>query len=101
MPVIQMVITPMMFLSGALYPTSGLPVWLAVATKVNPVTYAVAPMRSVVVSHLDLSAAAARTLNPGITWNGWSVPVGLQLVMLTVLGLLAFAVAVQRFSKTD
>jgi daunorubicin resistance ABC transporter membrane protein len=101
MPVIQMVITPMMFLSGALYPTSGLPVWLAVATKLNPVTYAVAPMRYVVFSHMTLSAAAQRTLNPAITWNGWSVPVGLQLVMLTALGLLAFAVAVQRFSKTD
>jgi ABC-2 type transport system permease protein len=101
MPVIQMVITPMMFLSGALYPTSGLPVWLAVATKINPVTYAVAPMRHVVFSHMTLSAAAQRTLNPAITWNGWPVPVGLQLVMLTALGLLAFAVAVQRFSKTD
>jgi ABC-2 type transport system permease protein len=28
MPVIQTVITPMMFLSGALYPTAGLPAWL-------------------------------------------------------------------------
>jgi ABC-2 type transport system permease protein len=101
MPVIQTVITPMMFLSGALYPTSGLPVWLAFATKINPVTYAVAPMRYVVFSHMTLSAAAQRTLNPAITWNGWAVPVGLQLVMLTALGLLAFAVAVQRFSKTD
>src|SRR3954462_3956420 len=51
MPVIQTVITPMMFLSGALYPTSGLPIWLAFATKINPVTYAVLPMRHVVFSH--------------------------------------------------
>jgi ABC-2 type transport system permease protein len=101
MPVIQMVITPMMFLSGALYPTSGLPTWLALATKVNPVTYAVAPMRHVVFSHLSLSPAAARALDPGLTWNGWSVPVGLQLVILAALGLLTFAIAVQRFSKTD
>jgi len=101
MPVIQMVITPMMFLSGALYPTSGLPTWLAVATKLNPVTYAVAPMRHVVFTHLRLSAAATRTLDPSVTWGGWPVPVGLQLVMLAALGLVAFAVAVQRFSTTD
>jgi len=101
MPVIQMVITPMMFLSGALYPTSGLPTWLALATKLNPVTYAVAPMRHVVFSHLSLSPAAARALDPGLTWNGWPVPVVLQLVILAALGLATFAVAVQRFSKTD
>jgi ABC-2 type transport system permease protein len=101
MPVIQTVITPMMFLSGALYPTSGLPTWLAFATKINPVTYAVNPMRHVVFSHLDLTPAAARALDPGLTWNGWPVPFGLQLVILAGLGLLVFAIAVKRFSKTD
>jgi daunorubicin resistance ABC transporter membrane protein len=101
MPVIQTVITPMMFLSGALYPTAGLPTWLALATKINPVTYAVNPMRHVVFSHLDLTPAAARVLDPQLTWNGWPVPFALQLVVLAVLGLLTFAVAVRRFSKTD
>jgi daunorubicin resistance ABC transporter membrane protein len=101
MPVIQTVITPMMFLSGALYPTGGLPVWLAFATKINPVTYAVNPMRHVVFSHLDLSPEAARLLDPQLTWGGWPVPFALQLVVLAGLGLLTFAVAVKRFSKTD
>ncbi len=101
MPVIQTVITPMMFLSGALYPTSGLPTWLALATKINPVTYAVNPMRHVVFSHLDLSPAAAAVLDPQLTWGGWPVPFALQLVVLTGLGLVTFAVAVKRFSKTD
>lgn len=100
MPVIQTVITPMMFLSGALYPTAGLPAWLALATKINPVTYAVNPMRHVVFSYLDLSPEAARLLDPQLTWNGWAVPFALQLVVLTGLGLLTFAVAVKRFSKT-
>ncbi len=101
MPVIQTVITPMMFLSGALYPTAGLPAWLAFATKVNPVTYAVNPMRHVVFSHLDLSPEAARLLDPQLTWGGWAVPFALQLVVLAALGLLTFAVAVRRFSETD
>ncbi len=101
MPVIQTVITPMMFLSGALYPTSGLPTWLAIATKVNPVTYAVLPMRHVLFSHLHLSPQAARLLDHGLTWGGWPVPVALQLVILAALGLVAFGVAVKRFSRTD
>jgi ABC-2 type transport system permease protein len=101
MPVIQMVITPMMFLSGALYPTSGLPAWLSFATKINPVTYSVYPMRHILFSHLNLSPAARSAVDPGFTWAGWNVPVLLQLVILTVLGLITFAIAVQRFSKTD
>lgn len=101
MPVIQTVITPMMFLSGALYPTSGLPGWLAVATKLNPLTYSVQPMRHVVFAHVHLSAAARLTVDPPLTWNGWAVPVGLQLVMLAAIGLAVFAVAVKRFSVTE
>lgn len=101
MPVIQTVITPMMFLSGALYPTSGLPTWLAVATKVNPVTYAVLPMRHVVFSHMNLPPGGARMLEHSLTWGGWTVPVALQLLILSVLGLVVFAIAVSRFSKTD
>jgi len=101
MQVIQTVITPMMFLSGALYPTAGLPAWLAVATKLNPLTYAVQPMRHVVFGHLDLSPAAVRALDPPLTWLGWPVPLGLQLVVLGALGLTVFAVAVARFSRTD
>ena len=101
MPVIQTVVTPMMFLSGSLYPTSGLPTWLAVATKLNPVTYAVHPMRHIVFSALDLPAAATRLLDHPLTWNGWPVPVGLQLVVLAAVGAFVFAIAVSRFSKTD
>jgi ABC-2 type transport system permease protein len=101
MPVIQTTVTPMMFLSGALYPMSGLPTWLAVATKLNPVTYAVNPMRHVVFSHVSLPPGAARVVDPPLTWGGWAVPIPLQLVILAGLGLAVFAVAVQRFSKTD
>ena len=101
MPLMQALITPMMFLSGALYPTAGLPAWLSVATKLNPVAYAVQPMREAVFSHVELSPAAAAVVNQPLTWNGWPVPVLLQLAVLAVIGLVVFAVAVRRFSQTD
>ncbi len=94
MPLMQVVVTPMMFLSGSLYPTAGLPAWLSVATKLNPVTYAVIPMRDAVLG----AVGAAR---PALTWNGWVVPIGLQLLVLAAVGLVTFAVAVRRFSRTD
>ena len=43
--VMQLVLFPMLFLSGALFPLNGLPTWLAVLTRINPLTYAIAPLR--------------------------------------------------------
>jgi len=46
--VVQMFVMPMIFLSGALYPVSDLPTWLGVLNRLNPLTYAVDPMRRLV-----------------------------------------------------
>lgn len=101
MPMVQLVITPMMFLSGALFPLSGLPGWLAVVTRLNPMTYAVEPMRSVVFDHLEVSPAARAMLDPGITWGDWQVPLTLQILLVVVLGLGLLSVAVARFARTE
>jgi ABC-2 type transport system permease protein len=100
-PLVQMVIMPMMFLSGAMFPLSGLPRWLDVLTTVNPLTYAVEPMRQVVFERLDLTAADRATLDPGITWGDWQVPVSMQVgvVLAVTAGLLAVAIA--RFDRTE
>ena len=57
MPMLQLLITPMMFLSGSLFPLAGLPTWLSVVTRLNPLTYVVQPMRHLVLAHLDMTAA--------------------------------------------
>ena len=43
--VINVVLFPLLFLSGALYPTEGMPLWARVVAQLNPVTYAVDLMR--------------------------------------------------------
>ncbi len=48
MGVMQMLVLPLSFLSGALYPISNLPTWLKTLTLINPVTYAVHTIRSTV-----------------------------------------------------
>jgi ABC-2 type transport system permease protein len=100
-PLVQMVITPMMFLSGAMFPLSGLPRWLDVLTTLNPLTYAVEPMRHVVFERLDLSATDQATLDPGLTWGDWQVPILVQVgvVIAVTVGLLALAIA--RFDRTE
>src|SRR5215467_12950299 len=79
MALTQMLVMPLFFLSGALYPLNGLPAWLTVLTRLNPLTYIVAPMRHAVFSHLNIPPEMVNRLAPGVTWNGWPVPVGLSL----------------------
>jgi ABC-2 type transport system permease protein len=99
--VMQMLVMPMFFLSGALYPVSSLPTWLDVLNRVNPLTYAVDPMRRLVFDHLDISEAARRTLDSGVTWFGWRVPTLVELGMVLALGLAMMAVAIFQFSRTE
>lgn len=101
MPLVQLVITPLMFLSGALFPLSGLPTWLAVLTHVNPMTYAVEPLRSVVFDHLDVDAATRARFDPGIVWGTWPVPVAVQILMTIAFCVLLLALAVWRFRRTE
>src|SRR5579863_1304658 len=101
MAVTQMLVLPLFFLSGALYPLNGLPTWLSVLTRVDPLTYVVGPMRHAVFSHLPLNPLAVQTLSPGITWFGWVVPLGLSLAMVAVMGAAMLAIAIAEFRKTE
>jgi ABC-2 type transport system permease protein len=101
----QMIAMPLFFLSGALYPLTGLPAWLAVLTRLDPLTYIVGPMRHLVFSHLNVPAYVATAINtrlaPSITWVGWPVPVWLALGIVAVMGLGMMAVGIAEFSKTE
>jgi ABC-2 type transport system permease protein len=43
--VVNVVLFPLLFVSGALYPTAGMPLWLRSVARLNPVTYQVDLMR--------------------------------------------------------
>jgi ABC-2 type transport system permease protein len=101
MGVMQMIVMPMFFLSGALYPVSGLPQWLAVLNRIDPLTYAVDPMRRLVFNHLDLSAAAKARLDPGVTWWGWHLPALFEAAVIVALGLFMLSIAIWEFTKTE
>ncbi|WP_327091315.1 ABC transporter permease [Nonomuraea sp. NBC_01738] len=97
----QMAIMPMMFMSGAMFPLANLPSWLHVLTVVNPMTYAVDPMRNAVFSHLGVPDAVNAALNPGVQWFGWQVPVGMELGLVAVIGAVLLGVGIIQFRKAE
>jgi ABC-2 type transport system permease protein len=69
--------------------------------KLNPITYAVHPIRQAVFDHLHGNAAALVRLNPPLTWWGWDVPVTVQLGVVGVTGLVLLAGAIIQFNRAD
>ncbi|MHB8690967.1 MAG: ABC transporter permease [Solirubrobacteraceae bacterium] len=101
MGVMQMIVMPMFFISGALFPASGLPGWLTVLNRLDPLAYAVDPMRRLVFAHLKISPAARHALDPGITWWGWHVPSLLEAGVILALGLVMLGIAIWEFSTVE
>ncbi|HEX3277521.1 MAG TPA: ABC transporter permease [Thermoleophilaceae bacterium] len=101
MGVTQMLVMPMFFISGALFPLAALPAWLGVLNRIDPLTYAVDPMRRLVFSHIDASPAARQALDSGVTWWGWHVPAGLEAGIVFALGLGMLGIAIWEFHGTE
>jgi ABC-2 type transport system permease protein len=97
--VMQLVLLPMIFLSGALFPLSGLPWWLDVLTRLNPLTYAVAPLRTVVFDAQHLPAAALARFPSEVTLFGQALSIWTDLGITVVFVAVFLGLAVRGFGR--
>jgi ABC-2 type transport system permease protein len=95
MALVQIIIMPMFFLSGALFPMRNLPGWLAWATRFDPLTYAVDPMRRAVLDQVGAPPIGS------VEWSGWTVPQLAELAIVLATGFVALAFAAREFAKTE
>jgi ABC-2 type transport system permease protein len=87
--IMNFLVMPMYFLSGAMFPVATAPVWMRPLMKVDPLTYGVAALRGVVWAAADVEAAAAE-LSPGT-----------NVAVLGLAALLLSTVAAVAFSRAD
>ena len=80
--IMNFLVLPIYFLSGALFPLTGLPVILNYVTKADPLAYGIDGMRSALLGH--------SAFNPG-----------LDFAVLAVLGCVLLVVGAHRFSKIE
>jgi len=98
MPRVQLLLTPLMFLSGAFFPvTSALPAWLHVLTLANPLTYGVDALRRLVPHYAAPAFGKATALH----WGSWTVPVWLDVVIVAGTGAALLGVAAWMFSRPE
>ncbi len=90
--VMQFLLMPMLFVSGAFFPLNGVPVWLRWLADVNPVTYGVDALRQTVLSAtVSESALAALSLRT----------VGANVACLAAFFLAFLVPAIALFSRQD
>ena len=97
--VINLMVQPMFFLSGALFPVIGLPAWLTVLTRVDPAAYGVDPIRRVLLESAGVPQATIDRLS--LTLFGQQVPIVAEVGILLAFGAVAAGVAVLFFRQQD
>ena len=81
--VMQMLMFPMVFLSGVFFPPQGLPSWLNILVKLNPATYGIAPMRQVALGTLPDSPFTINLFGHTMSlWDNIAVLVAFGVVMI-------------------
>jgi ABC-2 type transport system permease protein len=99
--VMQMLLFPMIFLSGALFPLNALPGWLTVLTRINPLTYAVAPLRQVVFAAQHMTPEARKRFPASVELFGHTLSIGVEIAIVVVFAAIFIALAIRGFSRTE
>jgi ABC-2 type transport system permease protein len=71
---------PLLFMSNAFVPLAAMPGWMAVVARLNPLTYAIDAMRTLVI-------------------DGWAASIAWSLVVLALVAAVCLAAGVQQFRR--
>ncbi len=89
--IMNLVIMPLVFLSGIFFPLTGLPGWLSVVVTINPLTYGVDAIRRII-----LGPAV-----PSVVWLQHPVGLGEDILVIGLLTLIVTGLAIWSFSRQE
>jgi ABC-2 type transport system permease protein len=103
--IIQVIIFPLMFLSGIFFPVNSVPPWMMFISKINPVTYGVDAIRQLILGK-ELSAFGPLTSQGaasaiGITVFGHTMTIGQDILVVAAIGAILLTFAVVSFSRQE
>lgn len=92
--VTQMLMFPMIFLSGAFFPLQGLPGWMSVLVKINPATYGITPIRQIMLGATSDSIYS-------ISLFGHTLSVWENILILAAFGTVTILLAMLSFGNQE
>jgi ABC-2 type transport system permease protein len=93
--VMNFLLMPIFFLSGALFPLTNLPGWMTLLTRADPASYGIDPIRRVVLSNSGVSNAY------GLTVGGHVLSIPMEAGIMFAFGAVMLGVAVVMFQRRD
>jgi ABC-2 type transport system permease protein len=86
--VMSLAIQPLVFTSGAIFPISNLPRWLAVVCYINPATYGVDAARRAVLGN-----------EFALVIRGWTIPLWFDVFVMVAFGCGMFVLATRQLTR--
>ena len=97
--VMNFLVQPAFFLSGALFPIVGLPGWMTVLTRFDPAAYGVDPIRRIVLADSGVPPAVLDRF--ALTLFDRRLPIPLEVAVLLLFGAVMMGVAVLNFRRRE
>jgi len=90
--VLNFLMMPIFFLSGALFPLSNLPWWMTALTRIDPAAYGIDPIRRVIMGASGVPSAVTDRL--GLTVGGQTLPLLAEVGLLLAFGMVMLGIAI-------
>jgi ABC-2 type transport system permease protein len=100
----QFVMFPLIFLSGIFFPLQGLPAWMSVLVRINPVSYAVDPLRRLILDAQGLPDDVLSRLSDSglaLSLGGRQVGVAVGIAIIAGFGVVMNLLAMWLISIRD
>jgi ABC-2 type transport system permease protein len=95
--IVQIIIMPLIFLSGVFFPVNNVPAWLEVISKINPLTYGVDAIRQLFLG--GVMGQGGYTI--GVTVLGHTMTILQDMLIVSIFGIVMLLIAAWSFSKQE
>ncbi|MFB5662861.1 ABC transporter permease [Alteribacillus sp. HJP-4] len=99
--IVQVLVMPMIFLSGALFPVNNMPSWMNVIVKVNPVTYGVDVMKKLMIDVESLSPLVRDAMGLNLSVFGRQVTIFEEIIFILCFTIILILLATISFRRTN
>ena len=101
--VMQLLIFPMIFLSGVFFPVDNVPMWMQIISKINPLTYGVDAVRQLFLNGQQASIRLPETseIQLGVTVFGHKMGIFEDMMIMGVLGIVFLSGAIWSFQRQE
>ncbi len=99
--IIQLLVFPMLFLSGAYFPLNGMPGWMNIIVKLNPLTYAVDLFKKIILEYDKMPEVLRQAMGLNLQVGGHLVTAANEAGFIALFGAVMIVLAMWSFSTVE